>query len=186
YSLPQCAFSLPQPPPPPPPKTKQKKTISGRCASNASLLRARGITCVVNASLEVADARLPGVRYVRVPVPDCPHAPISRYFDPVAERIAGEARRGGRTLVHCAAGVSRSASLCIAYLMRGEGLVLRDAFRWVRARRPAVCPNSGFWRQLIRYERELFGRCSVRLVHLPAGCEAADLCGRGVQQIIRL
>ena len=55
---------------------------------------------------------------VRIPVNDLPHAQLSPYFDKVADLIEKRSQKGERCLVHCVAGVSRSASLCIAYLMK--------------------------------------------------------------------
>ena len=54
-------------------------------------------------------------------------------------------------LVHCAAGVSRSSSFVIAYLMRDEKLPYHKAFDKVKAARKWANPNSGFRRQLIQY-----------------------------------
>ena len=75
----------------------------------------------------------------------------------------------GRTLVHCVAGVSRSASICIAYLMKYERMTLDQAYRHCKRRRPVVHPNVGFWRQLIDYERRLFGRNTVKMVQSSIG-----------------
>ncbi|KAG8227633.1 hypothetical protein J437_LFUL008710 [Ladona fulva] len=69
-------------------------------------------------------------------------------------------------LVHCVAGVSRSAALCLAYLMKYERMSLRKAFVHLRSKRPSVRPNTGFFQQLIAYERRLFGRSSVDMVSI--------------------
>jgi hypothetical protein len=61
-------------------------------------------------------------------------------------------------------GVSRSASLVIAYLMKHENKSLRDAYLHVRQRRRCVSPNNGFWRQLITYEYTLRGENSVHMI----------------------
>lgn len=53
----------------------------------------------------------------------------------------------GRVLVHCAMGVSRSATLVLAFLMICENMTLVEAIQTVQARRE-ICPNSGFLRQL--------------------------------------
>jgi protein-tyrosine phosphatase len=58
----------------------------------------------------------------------------------------------GPVLVHCQVGVSRSASLAIAAVMRGRGLRFYEAFGEVRSRRPQVLPNIGFASQLQRFE----------------------------------
>ncbi|XP_014354563.1 dual specificity protein phosphatase 18-like [Latimeria chalumnae] len=142
---------------------------NAHAAGNRSLVLAKGITCIVNASLEVVNPPWSGVEAVRVPVADLPHARLSDHFDAVADRIHQVGMRSGRTLVHCVAGVSRSASLCMAYLMKYERISLLEAHRWVKSRRPIVRPNAGFWRQLMEYEHQLFGKNSVKMVSSPMG-----------------
>nr|XP_033777731.1 dual specificity protein phosphatase 14 [Geotrypetes seraphini]XP_033777732.1 dual specificity protein phosphatase 14 [Geotrypetes seraphini] len=141
----------------------------GSVASNRTLLLCRGITSIINATIEIPNFNWPQFEYVKVPLADMPHAPISLYFDSVADKIHSIARKHGATLVHCAAGVSRSASLCIAYLMKYHKVSLLEAYNWVKSRRPVIRPNVGFWRQLIEYERKLFGKTSVKMVNTPYG-----------------
>ncbi|NXQ49830.1 dual specificity protein phosphatase 14 [Catharus ustulatus] len=141
----------------------------GSVASNRHLLLSRGITCIINATIEIPNFNWPQFEYVKVPLADMPNAPISLYFDSVADKIQSVARKHGATLVHCAAGVSRSATLCIAFLMKYHKASLFDAYNWVKSRRPVIRPNVGFWRQLIDYERKLFGKTSVKMVQTPYG-----------------
>lgn len=58
-------------------------------------------------------------------------------------------------LVHCVAGVSRSVTVTLAYLMQRHRLCLRDAFELVRARKTDISPNFHFMRQLHSFERDL-------------------------------
>ncbi|XP_024051132.1 dual specificity protein phosphatase 14 [Terrapene carolina triunguis] len=141
----------------------------GSVASNRQLLLARGITCIINATIEIPNFNWPQFEYVKVPLADVPNAPISLYFDSVADKIQSVTRKHGATLVHCAAGVSRSATLCIAYLMKYHKVSLFEAYNWVKSRRPVIRPNVGFWRQLIDYERKLFGKTTVKMVQTPYG-----------------
>lgn len=60
---------------------------------------------------------------------------------------------GGGVLVHCAAGISRSASVVIGWLMADEALSAAAAASAVRAVRPVARPNPGFERQLERFGR---------------------------------
>uniref|UniRef100_A0A8C7Y4E2 Dual specificity phosphatase 19b n=1 Tax=Oryzias sinensis TaxID=183150 RepID=A0A8C7Y4E2_9TELE len=60
----------------------------------------------------------------------------------------------GVVLVHCNAGVSRSPSVVIGYLMIREGLSFDDAFSQVKQARPSSRPNSGFYQQLQNFECE--------------------------------
>lgn len=87
-------------------------------ALSRSVLARRNITLIVNASgLEgVTYPELDHLEVLPIPVPDRPHAPLTHYFDQVAERIQGN--RTGSTLVHCIGGRSRSPALVMAYLMR--------------------------------------------------------------------
>jgi protein-tyrosine phosphatase len=70
-------------------------------------------------------------------------------------RFIKDGIRKGGVLVHCFAGVSRSTSCVLAYLMKEKKMPFWEALNLVRQRRPIVCPNVGFMRQLQEYEREL-------------------------------
>jgi len=58
-------------------------------------------------------------------------------------------------LVHCLAGVSRSVTVTVAYLMHALRLSLNDAFDHVRRCKPDISPNFSFMGQLLDYERLL-------------------------------
>ncbi|KAG5847701.1 hypothetical protein ANANG_G00128980 [Anguilla anguilla] len=90
-----------------------------------------------------------------------PERPLGSHFERVAQRIHNN--RTGSTLVYCAAGMSRSPALVMAYLMRYKGTTLREAHRWVQDSRPYVRPNAGFWRQLLDYEKQLYGKNTVKV-----------------------
>lgn len=82
---------------------------------------------------------------------------ISLYFDEIADLI----NKQDTVLVHCVAGISRSATIVIAYLMKYYGLSLKDAFLFVRKRRNQICPNKEFMKYLFEYEFKLFGNNSL-------------------------
>ena len=70
-------------------------------------------------------------------------------------------RAEGKTvLVHCSAGLSRSASIILAYLLRSQpaGTRLRDAVALLTSARGRMLQvNPGFWMQLAAEERRLDG-----------------------------
>jgi len=92
------------------------------------------------------------LEYYRVDVEDISREPIRLFFQEATEFIHSWVSREQPVLVHCRAGVSRSASVVMAYLMTCQGYSLHDAFFLVRSRRSCVRPNVGFMEQLCEYE----------------------------------
>ncbi|XP_065495435.1 dual specificity protein phosphatase 13B-like [Caloenas nicobarica] len=88
------------------------------------------------------------IEYYGVEAFDDPSFDISIFFYDAANFI-GKALNtsGGKVFVHCAMGISRSASLVLAFLMIHENMTLVDALKTVSAHRD-ICPNSGFLSQL--------------------------------------
>ncbi|KAM6954057.1 dual specificity phosphatase 28 [Aplochiton taeniatus] len=126
----------------------------GRSACSEDLLQQEAVTLCINVSRQQP---FPSshTATMRVPVYDDPHEDLYPYFDPCADAIAGEADKGGHSVVYCKNGRSRSATICIAYLMKHRQLTLKDAFQKVKTSRSVVDPNPGFWAQLEKYELEL-------------------------------
>jgi dual specificity MAP kinase phosphatase len=77
-------------------------------------------------------------------------------------------QRGVATLVHCRVGVSRSATICIAEVMRAMGLSFPRAYCFVRARRLNVIiqPHLRFVYELLKWEELLYAnRCENETVY---------------------
>lgn len=137
-------------------------------ANSRYLLSTNHITTVVNISVEI-NTFIEGIQYLKVPVTDSPRARIGDFFDTVADYIHRVELRQGRTLVHCRAGISRSATVCLAFLMKYHSMSLLEAHSWAKACRPIIRPNMGFWAQLIQYEFKLFAKNTVQMIDSPLG-----------------
>lgn len=61
----------------------------------------------------------------------------------------------GAVLVHCLAGVSRSASIVVAYLLTVTNLNYSLALTYLTSRRPCANPNFGFRMQLYRFSTDV-------------------------------
>ncbi|CAI6344417.1 unnamed protein product [Macrosiphum euphorbiae] len=111
-------------------------------------------TCLINCAGELPDTPLPDTvhRYHKVPVADTVVTDLGPHMDTVTDLIHQEYMSGGTTLIHCAAGVSRSAAFCIAYLIKYRGMTMNNAYRHVAKCRPCINPNAGFISQLIEFE----------------------------------
>ena len=76
---------------------------------------------------------------------------IIKYFGECLNFIDGNEK----VLVHCMAGVSRSATIIIAYIMWKKKMKYDDVLNFVKQKRPIVDPNEGFVKQLKLFEKEL-------------------------------
>ncbi|TFK81314.1 hypothetical protein K466DRAFT_502359 [Polyporus arcularius HHB13444] len=78
-------------------------------------------------------------------------------LEPICEWIDRAREEGGKVLVHCRVGVSRSATVTIAYVMKHLGLPLVDAYLIVRSRRLSVLiqPNMRLLYNLLGWEIRL-------------------------------
>ena len=68
-----------------------------------------------------------------------------------------EKQKTDAVYVHCAAGVSRSASIVAGYLMHTNKWTVRQAIEFIAARRPVISPNAGFVKQLGEFQESFLG-----------------------------
>ncbi|XP_070953848.1 dual specificity protein phosphatase 22 isoform X3 [Macaca nemestrina] len=94
-----------------------------------------------------------GVKYLCIPAADSPSQNLTRHFKESIKFIHECRLRGESCLVHCLAGVSRSVTLVIAYIMTVTDFGWEDALHTVRAGRSCANPNVGFQRQLQEFEK---------------------------------
>ena len=76
---------------------------------------------------------------------------IIKYFKECIEFI----EKNNKTFIHCTCGVSRSASIVLAYLMWKSHSSFNDTYLFVKKRRPEIDPNNGFRRQLNSFQKLL-------------------------------
>ncbi|KAG9232206.1 hypothetical protein BJ875DRAFT_91759 [Amylocarpus encephaloides] len=83
--------------------------------------------------------------------------PLTGEFERCLAFIDRGKANGTATLVHCRVGVSRSATICIAEVMRTLGLSFPRAYCFVRARRLNVIiqPHLRFSYELLKWEEKL-------------------------------
>jgi protein-tyrosine phosphatase len=126
-------------------------------AKNKDSLVAAGIKYIVNATRDVLDFYPGDFTYYRIPISDHPAENIAQYLVPAADFIESALpyRTGtvlettrGNVFVHCHAGISRSASIVIAYLILKRHMSYEDAVALTRRGRGIIRPNPGFQRAL--------------------------------------
>jgi len=88
----------------------------------------------------------------RIDIMDIPSADLRSHLDDACARIEKSLAAGKNVLVHCQQGISRSASVVIAYLIKNHGMSYEFAFAFVKKYRPCIKPNSGFVKCLKEWE----------------------------------
>ena len=83
----------------------------------------------------------PGTQQLRIVLADAESEDIGPHLRPAAAFIAAALAARRRVLVHCGAGVSRSASLVIAFLVAERGMGAAQALAHCQAIRPVVKPT---------------------------------------------
>ncbi|KAF7370086.1 Phosphatases II [Mycena sanguinolenta] len=90
----------------------------------------------------------------RIDIEDTSSAKLQPHLEEACDYIRTTLSRGENVLVHCQQGVSRSASIVIAYLIREHSLSYDAAFDIVRQRRRCIKPNAGFIKTLREWESD--------------------------------
>jgi hypothetical protein len=128
------------------------------------MMKSLGITHIldVTANTPPAFARILRREFVykNIRLFDSHDQKIVQHFPETYTYIEECIRSGRNILVHCEAGISRSATIVLAYLIKSRKMNLTNAFRFVRQRRTIIQPNFGFVNQLLVYEEEVLGKKS--------------------------
>lgn len=130
-----------------------------------NMLKRMGVTHVVNAA-QGTDRNYgfvntnkgyyehAGIKFLGIPALDMMSFKLDPYFKEVTDFIEKAMNTGGKVLVHCRCGISRSSTLVLAYLMMNRGMTAQEATRVVRAQREII-PNNGFLQQLCDLNEQL-------------------------------
>jgi len=120
-------------------------------ASNLEELERNGIGHILNVTREI-DNFFPGqFDYLNVRVYDDEATELLKHWDRTFKYIRRAFESGSKVLVHCKMGVSRSASVVIAYAMKVKDWDLTEALQHVKDKRGCVKPNVSFMQQLEIY-----------------------------------
>jgi atypical dual specificity phosphatase len=119
-------------------------------ASDLDLLQRAGVQCVLNCAREIPCFHKSVLVYHHLVLEDDENEILEPLFEQAFEFIDS-----GVCLVHCQAGISRSVTFVLAYLMARKNLTLCEAFQLVKGVRPCAGPNIGYWRQLMALEESI-------------------------------
>ncbi|XP_058444938.1 protein phosphatase Slingshot isoform X2 [Malaya genurostris] len=121
-------------------------------ASNLEELQRNGVRHILNVTREI-DNFFPGTfDYFNVRVYDDEKTDLLKHWDNTFKYISRARMEGSKVLVHCKMGISRSASVVIAYAMKANNWDFDQALRHVKEKRSCIKPNKNFIMQLETYQ----------------------------------
>jgi protein-tyrosine phosphatase len=105
---------------------------------------------IINAAIEVHHPIVSNMTVLNLNWDDIPsqNININNTLFRMIDIIDSYLTNNQKVVVNCYAGVSRSSSIVIAYIMYKYKLTLEEALQYVKSKRPIVQPNVGFMRQL--------------------------------------
>ncbi|KAF8661270.1 hypothetical protein AX16_001371 [Volvariella volvacea WC 439] len=115
-----------------------------------------GVTHIISAIEETANIpdSIPDENILHIRITDRMDVDILSHFDSTTQwiRTVLAESEDNVILVHCAQGISRSATIVCAYLVAELGMTGPEAIAFAQAKRGIVCPNLGFRFQLEQWE----------------------------------
>jgi rhodanese-related sulfurtransferase len=129
--------------------------ISG-CCFQLDTLRKNNITYILNVS-EFPTPSLTQIEFMCLDIPmKDNHTQDILQFLPTAFTFIDKAlRTNSKILVHCQAGISRSVSIVMAWLIFNKKINVDKAFEIVKLHRPQASPNLNFWVQLTNFHKSI-------------------------------
>lgn len=128
---------------------------SAKEASDEEWLNQHHITHIVNCAKEVK-VYFPGkYSYMNLLLDDIPQQSLYGVLEKSFDYIRDAISRGGTVFIHCFAGISRSASVLIYFIMKVKKVPYSVAYNYVKDKRSIVQPNQGFEIQLISVSPEV-------------------------------
>ncbi|XP_075883333.1 dual specificity protein phosphatase 6 [Nelusetta ayraudi] len=141
-------------------------------STNLDVLEEYGIKYILNVTPNLPNLfeNAGEFKYKQIPISDHWSQNLSQFF-PEAIGFIDEARsQKCGVLVHCLAGISRSVTVTVAYLMQKLSLSMNDAYDIVKMKKSNISPNFNFMGQLLDFERTLSLKspCDNRISAPPA------------------
>mmetsp|Transcript_11305 Transcript_11305/g.16899 ORF Transcript_11305/g.16899 Transcript_11305/m.16899 type:complete len:229 (-) Transcript_11305:68-754(-) len=134
-------------------------------AEDKAFLGKNGVTHILNLTGTAPNSEKPRFpnkfpkefKYLHICKRDESDTDIKEYCTKGVDFIAAALKenKSNKVLVHCFAGISRSSTTVICYLMKHEKMRLKDAYLKTKKSKTNIGPNAGFFKQLIAIEKAL-------------------------------
>ncbi|XP_050224100.1 dual specificity protein phosphatase PHS1 isoform X2 [Mercurialis annua] len=137
------------------------------------------ILCLCANEIGQSDSQYPDLfNYRNFSICDSEDSNISGIFDEACDFIDHVELKGGKVLVHCFEGKSRSATLVLAYLMLRKNYTLSEAWNALRRVHRRAQPNDGFAKALLDLDKKLHGKVSMEWQQRRPTMKVCPICGK--------
>ena len=113
---------------------------------NNELLKSKNICCILVCGSELECKYPKEYNYLKIDLNDYIEDSIIPYIDKCIQFI--NENKNKKIFVHCNAGVSRSPSIVIAYLIKSLNYTFNEAYNFVKKKRNIIKPNEKFLQEL--------------------------------------
>lgn len=137
------------------------------------------ILCLCSNEIGQSESQYPELFvYKNFSIRDDDDAKISDLFEECSSFIDNVEQSGGKVLVHCFEGKSRSATIVLAYLMLRKKLTLALAWNKLKKVHRRAQPNDGFAKSLLDLDKRLHGKVSMDWQHKRPAMKVCPICGK--------
>ena len=141
-------------------------------ALDANFIRSNNITVIVNASKDIPFINDNAAKKYRVPVDDNLEPSeidnMAKWSPEIVYMILREYQAGNTILVHCAAGMQRSAAIVAMTLIVMKQMNPDQAIQFIKSKRPiAFFPSANFERSIRQFHRYYTDYLTPRLSSSP-------------------
>ena len=125
-------------------------------ALNQKLLEQNKITHILNCGNGLKNFYPKIFKYKQIPLYDSKTQNLIQYITDINIFIDEGSINDNKILIHCGEGVSRSAAVCLMYMITKKGFTYSKAREIFEQKRKGCCPNNGFVSQLKQKSLELY------------------------------
>ncbi|XP_052180921.1 dual specificity protein phosphatase PHS1 isoform X2 [Diospyros lotus] len=137
------------------------------------------ILCLCSNEIGQSDSQYPELfEYRNFSINDEEDTNISNIFEEAHDFIDHVEKTGGKVLVHCFEGRSRSTTVVLAYMMLRKNLTLLEAWNKLKRAHRRAQPNDGFAKILLELDKKLYGKVSMEWQHRKPTMKVCPICGK--------
>ncbi|KAJ0976297.1 hypothetical protein J5N97_018262 [Dioscorea zingiberensis] len=154
-------------------------TLAAKSMHTLQHLGITHILCLCSNEIGQSDTQYPDLfNYRNFSINDNDDEDIADLFEEASDFIDYVEHLGGKILVHCFEGRSRSATVVLAYLMLRKGLTLLQAWDKLKKAHRRAQPNDGFAKALLDLDKRLHGKASMEWQQRRPMMKVCPICGK--------